>query len=651
MVRSLSIGAKIIIACMAIVIIAVCSFALYFDHRQYGEISENLQAKVDEEGALASRTIAAWLGGRLSLVENLRDNVATHPDPTAVREFIAHPAVADRFMAAYFGSAQGGMYMFPDDPLPATYDPRVRPWYKGAQASGASFITSPYVDTSSGELVVTLAAPVGKGAQTLGTVGGDLTLTELIELVQSIDVGGLGYGFLVDSAGTVLIHPNQALTLKPMTEALPDYGVSLSDSAARKLTDSGDGRLVSFTPVTVIPGVTWYLGLSVERDAAYAPLSRFRVTMAITTALMLIGIVGLVGYMIHRLVSKPLTAMTGVMGALEEGTLTVNIPYTDRGDEMGRMASAVLHFQQQLVHVRRLEDEKEADARKNEQRRKEDLTQLLSNLKVTVGEVVNDVAAAANDMNDSASGMRSVAQTTSAQATNASNAADEASHNVQTVAAAAEQLSASSADIGRQVGQSRQIAHEAEEEVTSTSAVIEALSADVVKIGDVVKLITDIASQTNLLALNATIESARAGEAGKGFAVVANEVKSLANQTSRATEQIAQSIESVQTGTQQAVQAIQGINSVIARVGEIAVSVSSAVEEQHAATSEIARSVEKASGGTADVSDSVASVKMAASDTGASADRIAQSSHRLSELARRLQQQVDAFVQQASAEI
>jgi methyl-accepting chemotaxis protein len=172
----------------------------------------------------------------------------------------------------------------------------------------------------------------------------------------------------------------------------------------------------------------------------------------------------------------------------------------------------------------------------------------------------------------------------------------------------------------------------------------------VAKIGDVVKLITDIASQTNLLALNATIEAARAGEAGKGFSVVANEVKNLASQTARATQQIAESIESVQAGTERAVQAIHGINAVISEVSEISVSVAAAVEEQNAATSEIARSVEKTSNGTAEVSESISSVTEAARDTGAAASQIAEASHTLSQHTGRLQKEVNRFVAQMRAD-
>jgi methyl-accepting chemotaxis protein len=223
-------------------------------------------------------------------------------------------------------------------------------------------------------------------------------------------------------------------------------------------------------------------------------------------------------------------------------------------------------------------------------------------------------------------------------------ASTQASTNVETVAAAAEELAASIGEIGRQVAHSNQISRRAADEAGRTDADVQELAKTALRIGEVVSLISDIASQTNLLALNATIEAARAGEAGKGFAVVANEVKSLANQTARATEEISTQITAVQDQTKAVVDAIRSIGTVIDEVSSIAGAIAAAVEQQSAATQEIARNVEQAAAGTSEVSSTIAGVQQAAGDTGSAATTVLDAARLLSGQAGELRQAVDQFL-------
>jgi methyl-accepting chemotaxis protein len=277
------------------------------------------------------------------------------------------------------------------------------------------------------------------------------------------------------------------------------------------------------------------------------------------------------------------------------------------------------------------------------QKRQDELNAAVTDFDATMSAVLSAVSSAATEMQETAKVLSASVDETGRRSTAVTAASEEASTNVQTVASAAEELSGSIAEISRQVQESTRIANNAVEEATQTNRTVQSLAEAAQRIGEVVKLINDIAGQTNLLALNATIEAARAGEAGKGFAVVASEVKSLANQTAKATEEIAAQISAIQTATGASVDAIKAIGTTISRVSEIATSIASAVEEQGAATQEIARNVQQAAAGTADVSSNISGVAQAAGETGNATNGVRKASDELSKQADILRAEVDRF--------
>ena len=344
-----------------------------------------------------------------------------------------------------------------------------------------------------------------------------------------------------------------------------------------------------------------------------------------------------------RSIVPPLTEVTRVMGVLSQGDLSVAVPGRERRDEIGEMAAALEVFRTGLAQQRELEAKQRADDELRT-RRAARVEELTARFDRDAAKAVQTVASAAQQLQGTAQGLSSTAAQTSQQATAVAAASEEASVNVQTVASAAEELSSSINEISRQVSQSSQISGTAVAEAVKAEGVVAELAVAVQKIGDVVSLINDIAAQTNLLALNATIEAARAGEAGKGFAVVANEVKSLANQTGKATDEIGQQIASVQEQTARVVTTIQGIVKVIEEIGAISGGIASAVEEQSAATNEIARNVEQAAAGTAEVSSNVIMVQTAANETGGASHEVLSASHDLAGEANGLKSMIETFI-------
>ena len=273
-----------------------------------------------------------------------------------------------------------------------------------------------------------------------------------------------------------------------------------------------------------------------------------------------------------------------------------------------------------------------------------DFTVIADKFEVDMKGVVNTVTSAAAELQGTARSMESTATVTSEKANVVASAADDASSNVQTVASAAEELSASISEISRQVGQSSEIASQAVVDADKSRENVQGLAESAAKIGEVISLISDIADQTNLLALNATIEAARAGEAGKGFAVVASEVKNLANQTAKATEEISQHVGGVQDATDEAVRAIKGIGSTISRIDEASTAIASAVEEQGAATQEIARNVEQAANGTNEVTSNITEVTEGAAETGHAAKEVLTAADELARQGDVLGREMDSFL-------
>ena len=351
------------------------------------------------------------------------------------------------------------------------------------------------------------------------------------------------------------------------------------------------------------------------------------------------------GLLLLRSLSRPISAMTGVMARLAEGDTAVEVPSVGRGDEVGAMASAVQVFKDNAL---RNAEMAEAARREEAQRaaRATRLGELTEGFSRDVGTILEQVTGAARQVAGTSEGLSGTAQDTTGRATAVASASEQASHNVETVASASEELGASIEEISRQVMTQRELASEAASDAKSSDEEVRRLAESAQKIGDVVRLITDIAEQTNLLALNATIEAARAGDAGKGFAVVAGEVKSLggATQTARATEQIAKDVEAIQAQTSNTVQAIEVISGRIGSISEIATAVASAVEEQSAATKEISRNVQEAAAGARDVTSNIAGVTEMAGAVDRSSNELAEASQSLTSQAEELESFVTRFI-------
>jgi methyl-accepting chemotaxis protein len=358
----------------------------------------------------------------------------------------------------------------------------------------------------------------------------------------------------------------------------------------------------------------------------------------------LMALMGLVSWLIARDVLGALGRQKTRMQRIADGSIDQPVEETARGDEIGRMAETLEVLRQTALTARSLQAEQVANKQQAETDKRQALIALADRFDASVGRLVGLMASGSTELESTAKSMTGTAERTNQRASMVGSAATEASTRVQTVAAAAEELSSSITEISRQVAQSAAITGRTVETARHTDTTVRALAEGAQQIEHVAELISSIAEQTNLLALNATIEAARAGEAGRGFAVVAAEVKTLASQTADATKEIGTRIAQIQSATKEAVEAIQGITATIEEVSAIATTIGSAVEEQGAATAEIARNVTQTAQATKDVTANIGGVGAAANETGAAAGLVLTAASNLSKQAEQLSGEVNTFL-------
>jgi methyl-accepting chemotaxis protein len=461
------------------------------------------------------------------------------------------------------------------------------------------------------------------------------------ELVQRLaaHAGEVGDGPVDEIVKAFKVYKEGALPVIDMAQSNGSYAVMLMGDVSSQFLKL---RRLLEGYVTVREG---------QRQAVVSELLARMSAARRNFLLLLIGAAvfsGVAACFIVRMISRPVTTLTRVMGMLAAGQMNVEVPGCEQRDELGEMARAVQVFKEAMGEAARLQAEREANSERAV-RRGQQLSELIRSFEEKVSKILGLVSAAGSEMQTAATTMTRIADGTTRQTDACADAAQQASSNVQAVAAATEELSASVTEMSRQVAQSTTITRRAVEEAAGTNETVGGLAEAAKKIGEIVDLINGIAGQTNLLALNATIEAARAGDAGRGFAVVASEVKSLAQQTTTATEQISSKIVEMQTATNKVVAAIGGIGATIDEVNQIADTIASGIKEQGTATKEIARNVQAAADGAHGVSGAIEQIAEATATTGGAAEGVSEAARQLSNQSETLRREIDLFLETVRA--
>ena len=573
--KSLRFSHKILLAASLIVILAFSLFTLYNDYLQRNAIREDLENYLAEMGASTSTNIRNLFDGRIKLVENLAQNIAQ--DPTNAETLMAQNALISSFLTVYLGKVDGGFSVRPDAKMPDGYDPRTRPWYKDGMSAAGATLTEPYIDMTTNKMVIGILSKV---SSSVGVVGGDLALDGLVQIINSLNFGGMGYAFLVNDQGKILVHPDKDLVMKSLSDLFPQHTPKLTGELTEVQSD-GQARLLTFTPITGLPSANWYIGLSVDKDKAFSMLSTFRTSAVIATVVAVVIIIGLLGLLINVLM-QPLHTMTRAMEDIAEGEgdLTKRLRIHNH-DEFGILGTAFNRF------VERIHSS------------------------------ISEVSSATEQVNEVALRVISASNSSMTNSDEQSNRTNSVAAAINELGAAAQEIAGNAAQASQHASSARLLAEEGQQVVerniaamnrlsdliVSSSGHIETLNNKTVNIGQILEVITSISQQTNLLALNAAIEAARAGEAGRGFAVVADEVRNLAHRTQESAQQVQTMIEELQVGARASVetmdqsqrhsqdsvqianQAGERLDSVTVRISEIDgmnQSVATATEEQTA---------------------------------------------------------------------
>jgi len=508
--------------------------------------------------------------------------------------------------------------------------------YGPSGGAPASFIAKPVLDDD--------------GAL-LGVIAYQMPIARMNAVMQqTAGMGETGQSYLVGQDQKMRTDSrfsgDEASTVLEKTVQTPAVERALNGESGFAAMQGAQGKpvMAAFQPLT-FAGTEWAVVTEMQDSEIFAPIREMRTFLAVG-GLILLAVLTLVGIGFSRTLVRPIRALTGVMTRLADGDHDVDIPARDRGDELGEMAGAVGVFKENAQEAERLKREREDADRRAQEERQRAMDEMADRFQQDVGAVIQAITSSAEQLNSTADTMARAATTTNERAQAVSSASEQASSNVQTVSSAAQEMSTSIDEVGNRINQTSETARTARERTDNARTQVQSLAQAADDIGNAIQQINDIAEKTNLLALNATIEAARAGEAGKGFAVVADEVKSLANQTQKATEDITQRIQKVQSETSDAVSVIEAVADNMREIDDAASSIASAVEEQVSSMREISRNVEEASTGVQDVSSQIADVTGASDEANTASNDVLSAAKTLSDNAEDLSDKVETFLKE-----